>query len=179
MEELGGKVEGLDWVVGGKLQQPQEGLETAVELVAPRGFLWVSKGRGRVNTLGTSQGNLPLHSGGDPGLQSGEASSSESTLTENQLCGGLPNPAPYQIPTGDLLPPSIVCVSLVTQSCPTLCNPLDYNPPGSFVSCPGFPRQEYQSRLPFPPPGDLPKPGIEPTSLTSPALQVDSLPAEP
>ena len=31
----------------------------------------------------------------------------------------------------------------------------------------------------FPPPGDLPKPGIEPTSLMSPALQVDSLPAEP
>ena len=28
-----------------------------------------------------------------------------------------------------------------------------------------FPRQEYWSRLPFPPPGDLPGPGIEPTSL--------------
>ena len=27
----------------------------------------------------------------------------------------------------------------------------------------GFPRQEYWSRLPFPPPGDLPVPGIEPT----------------
>ena len=25
----------------------------------------------------------------------------------------------------------------------------------------GFPRQEYWSRLPFPPPGDLPNPGIE------------------
>ena len=34
----------------------------------------------------------------------------------------------------------------------------------------GFPRQEYRSGLPFPPPGDLPNPGIEPTSLTSPAL---------
>ena len=34
----------------------------------------------------------------------------------------------------------------------------------------GFPRQEYRSGLPFPPPGDLPDPGIEPTSLTSPAL---------
>ena len=28
----------------------------------------------------------------------------------------------------------------------------------------GFPRQEYWSGLPFPPPGDLPNPGIEPTS---------------
>ena len=28
----------------------------------------------------------------------------------------------------------------------------------------GFPRQEYWSGLPFPPPGDLPDPGIEPES---------------
>ena len=28
----------------------------------------------------------------------------------------------------------------------------------------GFPGQEYWSRLPFPPPGDLPGPGIEPES---------------
>ena len=33
----------------------------------------------------------------------------------------------------------------------------------------GFPRQEYGSGLPFPSPGDLPDPGIEPTSLASPA----------
>ena len=33
-----------------------------------------------------------------------------------------------------------------------------------------FSRQEYWSRLPFPPPGDLPDPGIEPASLASPAL---------
>ena len=31
-------------------------------------------------------------------------------------------------------------------------------------------RQEYQSGLPFPPPGDLLDPGIEPVSLMSPAL---------
>ena len=37
-------------------------------------------------------------------------------------------------------------------------------------------RQEYWSGLPCPPPGDLPNPGIEPRS---PALQADSLPAEP
>ena len=39
----------------------------------------------------------------------------------------------------------------------------------------GFSRQEYWSRLPFPSPGDLPNPEIEPGS---PALQTDSLPTE-
>ena len=34
----------------------------------------------------------------------------------------------------------------------------------------GFCRQEYWSGLPFPPPGDLPNPGIKPASLISPAL---------
>ena len=38
-----------------------------------------------------------------------------------------------------------------------------------------FPRQEYWSGLPFPPPGDLSNPGIEPVS---PALQEDFSPAE-
>ena len=40
----------------------------------------------------------------------------------------------------------------------------------------GFSRQEYWSGLPFPSPGDLPNPGIEPGS---PALQVDALLSEP
>ena len=39
-----------------------------------------------------------------------------------------------------------------------------------------FSRQEYWSGLPFPSPGDLPDPGIEPWS---PALQADALPSEP
>ena len=39
-----------------------------------------------------------------------------------------------------------------------------------------FPWQEYWSELPFPPPGDLPDPGIKPMS---PALQANSLPTEP
>ena len=34
----------------------------------------------------------------------------------------------------------------------------------------GFSRQEYWNGLPFPPPGDLPDPGIEPMSPASPAL---------
>ena len=40
----------------------------------------------------------------------------------------------------------------------------------------GFSRQEYCSGLPFPPPGDLPDPAIEPGS---PTLQADSLLSEP
>ena len=40
----------------------------------------------------------------------------------------------------------------------------------------GFSRQEYWSGLPFPSPGNLPNPGIEPTS---PALEADALTSEP
>ena len=54
------------------------------------------------------------------------------------------------------------------QLCPTLCNPTDCSPPGSSVH--GIPRQESWSGLSCPPPGDLLDPGIEPTSLMSPAL---------
>ena len=58
----------------------------------------------------------------------------------------------------------------VAQSCLTLCNPctVAHQAPPSM----GFSRQEYWSGLPFPSPGDLPDPGIEPRS---PALQADSL----
>ena len=56
----------------------------------------------------------------------------------------------------------------VAQSCPTVCDPMDYTVHGIL-----------QARIlewePFPSPGDLPNPGIEPRS---PTLQVDSLPAE-
>ena len=40
----------------------------------------------------------------------------------------------------------------------------------------GFSRQEYQSGLPFPSPGNLPDPGIEPRSST---LQTGALTSEP
>ena len=43
----------------------------------------------------------------------------------------------------------------------------------------GFSKQEYWSGLQLPSPGDLPNPGMEPVSLGIPALQADSLPAEP
>ena len=63
---------------------------------------------------------------------------------------------------------------LVTQSCLTVCDPMDCSPPGSSVH-EIFSRQGYWSVLPFPSPGDLPNPGIE---ARSPALQADSLPTE-
>ena len=63
---------------------------------------------------------------------------------------------------------------LVAKSCLTLVTPwtVAHQAPLSM----GFSRQEYWSGLPFPSPGDLPDPGIEPGS---PALQADSLPTEP
>ena len=51
----------------------------------------------------------------------------------------------------------------VAQSCPTLCDPVDYSLPAPPSM--GFSRQEYRSGLPFPSPGDLPEPGIKPGSL--------------
>ena len=64
---------------------------------------------------------------------------------------------------------------LVTHLCPTLCNPMDCSPPGSPLSI-----RILQVRIlewvACPPPGDLPNPGIEPTS---PVFQANSLPAEP
>ena len=47
-------------------------------------------------------------------------------------------------------------------------DPIDHSLPGSFVH--GILQAKHWSRLPFPPPGDLPDPGIEPVSLMSPAL---------
>ena len=64
---------------------------------------------------------------------------------------------------------------LVTQSCPTLCDPMDCSPPGSSVhgDSPGkSTRVDCHALLQ----GNLPNPGIK---SRSPALQVDSLPSEP
>ena len=73
-----------------------------------------------------------------------------------------------------------VCV-LVTQSCLTLCNLMEYlsillSNPLSGPPSMGFPGQEYWSELPFPSAEALPDPGIEPGS---PVLQADSLQFEP
>ena len=53
-------------------------------------------------------------------------------------------------------------LQLVCQSCPTLWDPMGCGLPGSSM---GFSRKEYWSELPFPSPGDLPHPGIEPDFL--------------
>ena len=60
-------------------------------------------------------------------------------------------------------------VASVVANSANLCSPL-----GSLSM--EFSRQEDWSGLPWPPPEDLPKPGIEPMSPAPPALQVDSLP---
>ena len=63
--------------------------------------------------------------------------------------------------------------SLVSKLCQTLATPwiVAHQAPLSM----GFSRQEYWSGLPFPSPGDLPDPAIEPQS---PTLQADSLSTE-
>ena len=62
--------------------------------------------------------------------------------------------------------------SEVTQSCPTLCDPMDsslHHAPPSME----FSRQEYWSGLLFPFPGNLPDPGIRPKDLTQISLIVN------
>ena len=67
-----------------------------------------------------------------------------------------------------------VCVFVwVAQLCPTLCDPMNCSPPGSFVH--GILQAIYWSGLLFSSLGDLPNPGIEPRS---PVLQADSSQSE-
>ena len=54
---------------------------------------------------------------------------------------------------------------------------MDCIPPGPMSV--GLSRQEYWSGLPFPPPGDLPGPGIELVSSASPALAGGFFTTEP
>ena len=61
---------------------------------------------------------------------------------------------------------------LVTQSCPTLCDPMVRQAALSME----YSRQESWSGLPVPPPEDFPDPGIKPRSTIP---QADSLPSEP
>ena len=69
---------------------------------------------------------------------------------------------------GSIFPNQDICV-LVVQSCSIFCNSIDYSLPGSFRSM-EFSRHEYWRGLPYPSPGDLPDPGIEPRCHT---LQAD------
>ena len=56
----------------------------------------------------------------------------------------------------------------VTQSCPTLCSPMDCGPPGSSVH--GIFQAKVLEWLPLPTPGDLSNRGIKPVFLSSLAL---------
>ena len=67
-----------------------------------------------------------------------------------------------------LLPAHPTVTVLVTQSCPTLCDPVDCSPPGSSVH--GLFQARLLEWIAFPFPGDLLDPGIKPGS---PALQED------
>ena len=70
-------------------------------------------------------------------------------------------------PCGEL--PLCVCSACsAAKLCPILCDPTDCINSQAPLSL-GFPRQEYWSGQPFPSLGDLPDPGIEPTSPASPA----------
>ena len=66
--------------------------------------------------------------------------------------------------------------SACAELCPTLCAPMDGSPPGSSVL--GILQARILDGLPFPSPGDLPNPGIEPASSTSPVLQADYWPGK-
>ena len=61
-----------------------------------------------------------------------------------------------------------MCVQL-PQRCPTLCDPVDYSPPGSSVQ--GILQARILEWVACPPPGGLLNPRTEPTFV----LQVDSL----
>ena len=68
-----------------------------------------------------------------------------------------------------------MCACMLSCSvCPTLCDPIDCSPPDFSV------HRIFQAgvldQVPFPSPGDLPDPGIEPVS---PALEADALTSEP
>ena len=79
----------------------------------------------------------------------------------------------------DPLPYWVVCVCvLVAQSCPTLCDPIDYRPARLLCSW-DFSAKNTGVDCCFSLQWNLPNPGIEPTSPVSPELQVDSLPTEP
>ena len=66
------------------------------------------------------------------------------------------------------------CLKVVTQSCPTLCDPMNCNPPGSSVH--GNLQARILEWVAIPFSRDVPNPGTEPKSA---ALQADSLLSEP
>ena len=70
----------------------------------------------------------------------------EGTFSSNAIVVGEFRHCPF------IRPVYVVCL-LVTRSCPTLCHPMNYSPPGSLSI--EFSRQECCSKLPFPSPGPV------------------------
>ena len=127
-------------------------------------------------------GDLP-NPGIDPGIYLASLTSSPTLASSPRLAASAIWEAPPFLPshhlnTKKLLKPSpawwkkvkVWSLSLVRLFATPWT--VDYQAPPSM----GFSRQEYWSRLPFPSPGDLPDPGIEPES---PTLQADALPSKP
>ena len=118
-------------------------------------------------------------------------------FSRQEYWSGLPSPPPGDLPNPGIEPISPASPALagrfftteppgkpsnyivVVLSCIRLCEtPMDYSLTGSSVH--GLLQaKEYWSGLPFPTPGDLPGPGIEPISPASPALAGRFLIIEP
>ena len=75
---------------------------------------------------------------------------------------------PSILPTPGLPKANSLVRAKSLQSCLILCDPMNCSPLAPLSM--GFSRQEHWSGLPCPPAGDLPDPGIKPTSLMSPEL---------
>ena len=98
------------------------------------------------------------------------------TVMVELLCGSPPSEVPP--PTRETLASGLCAHTQLLQSCLTLCNPMDCSPPGSSVH--GIFLARILEWLTMPSsraadPGNLPDPGSEPVSPSSPALEVDSL----
>ena len=70
-----------------------------------------------------------------------------------------------------------VCLCVLSLSCVRLFA-TSWTAPGQVPLPMEFSRQEYWSQLPFPPPGDLPKPGIKLASPATPVLAGNSFTIE-
>ena len=142
------------------------------------GFLYLALSRSRAgeSTPAASRARRDALGDGELGRWGGWTHPGSLPLAVRQAaakagppCRWLPavwRPHRWPVKSWDDFPMATLAKSL--QSCPTLRDSLGPSPPGSSVR--GISRQECWSGVPFPPPGDLPDPGIEPKSLMPPAL---------
>ena len=127
--------------------------------------LEAKRGNGTHSSARVGKPSLELKSKPDAVFPESAFSSGDGDLHSKLTLCGIPKACP------GLRREKASCIKevKVAQSCSTLFEipwTMAYQAPLSV----GFSRQEYRRQLPFPSPGDLPDPGIEPVSLTSPAL---------